>query len=588
MRGGWLFGGKGLCEVPTNEPFNTITYHIRNGGNMTSWFSQTVSIDEQVERATSESLPTGEQDLALNLDICDMIRSKTVNPKDAMRSLKRRLLNKNPNVQIATLHLIDICIKNGGTHFLNEIASREFMDSAMLALKPPNGTVNYDVKQLMLEYIQNWAIAFDNQIQLSYVNKIYSQLKQEGYEFPAPTGRQQMSSSFIDSSAPPEWVDSDTCMKSGTPFTFVNRKHHCRNCGGVFVQKHCQSYVPLPHYGINTPVRVCDDCHDKLRSKNKPQHQTSRSSSTTVKYTNNPFHQQQQQPQTSNEEENDDELQRALKLSLEEANCRPAGPPMPTQQQNSHEQQPQNEEEDEDMKAAIAASLRDMQQEKNTQPQPQPEQQPAQAEPYNMAPEQSPAPTGTPTAQPDEFTPLEEEILYRYIHLVESIQRAPPGAILKETKLQQLNDNVAALRPKLARTLGQTIDKYDRLVDMHGKLSTVVRFYDQILEQRLSDTYNRHSISDYSQQQPQQQMGTGGSFGPSYYQQPYAPPPPVNTATHPQTYQPSAPPMTTDQSEFEARYPPLPESQSQSQPQSQPQPQQTPKAAKEEPVLIEL
>ncbi|KAA8909274.1 hypothetical protein TRICI_004586 [Trichomonascus ciferrii] len=563
---------------------------------MTSWFSQTVSIDEQVERATSESLPTGEQDLALNLDICDMIRSKTVNPKDAMRSLKRRLLNKNPNVQIATLHLIDICIKNGGTHFLNEIASREFMDSAMLALKPPSGTVNYDVKQLMLEYIQNWAIAFDNQIQLSYVNKIYNQLKEEGYEFPSPTGRQQMSSSFIDSSAPPEWVDSDTCMKSGTPFTFVNRKHHCRNCGGVFVQKHCQSYVPLPHYGINTPVRVCDDCHDKLKSKSRPQNRSSRSSSSTVKYTNNPFHQQQQQQSSYNnndDDENDDELQRALKLSLEEANRQPAGPPMPAaaqphSQPPPHEQPQENEEEeDEDMKAAIAASLRDMQQQ---QPQPQPQaQEQAQPQPatYNMAPEQSPAATGTPTAQPDEFTPLEEEILYRYIHLVESIQRAPPGAILKETKLQQLNDNVAALRPKLARTLGQTIDKYDRLVDMHGKLATVVRFYDQILEQRLSDTYNRHSISDYNQpQQPQQPVGTGGSWnGSSYYQQPYAPPPPVNTATHPQSYQPSAPPMTTDQSEFEARYPPLPESQSQ-QPQSQPQ--QTTKAPKEEPVLIEL
>jgi growth factor-regulated tyrosine kinase substrate len=557
---------------------------------MTSWFSQTVSIDEQVERATSESLPTGEQDLALNLDICDMIRSKTVNPKDAMRSLKRRLLNKNPNVQIATLHLIDICIKNGGTHFLNEIASREFMDSAMLALKPQNGTVNYDVKQLMLEYIQNWAIAFDNQIQLSYVNKIYNQLKQEGYEFPSPTGRQQISSSFIDSSAPPEWVDSDTCMKSGTPFTFVNRKHHCRNCGGVFVQKHCQSYIPLPHYGINTPVRVCDDCNDKLKSKNKPQHQPSRSSSSSVKYTNNPFHQQQQQQQ-NNDDENDDELQRALKLSLEEANRQPAGPPMPAQQPQP-QSQPQDEEEDEDMKAAIAASLRDMQQGNNTQPQTQQEQHTEAQQPpqTSMAPEQSPAPTGTPTAQPDEFTPLEEEILYRYIHLVESIQRAPPGAILKETKLQQLNDNVAALRPKLARTLGQTIDKYDRLVDMHGKLATVVRFYDQILEQRLSDTYNRHSISDYNQpQQLQQPMGTGGSWnGSSYYQQPYAPPPPpVNSATHPQTYQPSAPPMTTDQTEFEARYPPLPESQPQ-QPQAQSQPQQTTKAPKEEPVLIEL
>ncbi|XP_052772288.1 lateral signaling target protein 2 homolog [Mya arenaria] len=62
---------------------------------------------------------------------------------------------------------------------------------------------------------------------------------------------------------PPEWVpdeEAERCTACKTSFTFVRRRHHCRNCGKIFCWKCSSTTVPLPQYGHQKPVRVCHRC----------------------------------------------------------------------------------------------------------------------------------------------------------------------------------------------------------------------------------------------------------------------------------------------------------------------------------------
>ncbi len=437
-----------------------------------SWFSNTVNIDEQVARATSESIPFGETDLVTSLEICDMIRSKKVPANDAMKSLKKRLIsNKNPNVQMSTLHLIDTCIKNGGNHFLIAIASREFIDVLVIIVK--NSQTHPEVKILILDLIQTWALTFKDQVQLKYVVTVYEKLKKDR-QFTFPQPQSNITTSFIDSLTPPEWVDADNCMQCGNQFSFINRKHHCRSCGGVFCQSCSNNEIPIPALGFTDPVRVFDECFAKCSGKlYQPKAARPYVKTKAVTFV---------------DVDEDADFKRALQLSLEDQGIK-SNIPAPSKPRVSISKpvQPSPEEEDEDLKAAIAASLQDMEDQKLRETQ-QAERQREDNENYGDAPSNS------NTNTPEGLTFKEEENVYLFSTLVNRMKEAPPGSIIHDAKLQELYSNLTTVRPKLTKSLADSISKYDLLVDMHSKIGTISRYYDQMLEAKLSRAYGRHNI----------------------------------------------------------------------------------------------
>eukprot|EP00759_Apiculatamorpha_spiralis_P034688 PhF_6_TR35745/c0_g1_i1/m.51911 len=61
--------------------------------------------------------------------------------------------------------------------------------------------------------------------------------------------------------------DATSCDKCRSPFSFFNRRHHCRRCGFIFCGKCTSGRMPVPDRQFPQPVRVCDACSSDLRER---------------------------------------------------------------------------------------------------------------------------------------------------------------------------------------------------------------------------------------------------------------------------------------------------------------------------------
>ncbi|GFY45735.1 hepatocyte growth factor-regulated tyrosine kinase substrate [Trichonephila inaurata madagascariensis] len=272
-------------------------------------WTTTTSFDKLFEKATSHLLL--EPDWESIIQITDCIRQGDVQPKYAVSCIKKKLFATNPHVVLYTLQVLESCMKNCGSLIHAEVATRPFMEELKELVKT---TTNENVRSRILELIQVWAHVFRNEPKYRAVQDIFNMLKMEGYKLQALKESDAM---FVADTAP-EWADGSCCHRCRTQFTVVQRKHHCRNCGQIFCHKCSSRSCPIPRFGIEKDVRVCEGCWEKI---NKPQSTVPKSVSPNPDQSPTSSVQEGSTPRSKSamELKEEEDLQLAIALSQSEA-----------------------------------------------------------------------------------------------------------------------------------------------------------------------------------------------------------------------------------------------------------------------------
>ncbi|CAG0887152.1 unnamed protein product [Cyprideis torosa] len=292
---------------------------------------RTGAFDRTLDRATNHQ-DLLEADLAAVLETCDQIRQGDANPKYAVNALKKKLFNKNPNVQLFAIQVLEAWMKNCGALIHEEVAVAGFMEELRELV---NNTANEKVRNKLLEQIQVWAHAFRNEPRFRAVKDVMNVLKAEGHTFP----QLRESDAMFSADTAPKWLDGECCHRCRAEFTMLRRKHHCRACGQVFCDDCSSNFIPLPKFGIEKEVRVCYTCFEKNKTpsssgsrksegkKSSPKEDTK--NGLPAEYVNSPLAKQSQAstaekkaPSQKTAEEEEEELQLAIALSQSEAEAK--------------------------------------------------------------------------------------------------------------------------------------------------------------------------------------------------------------------------------------------------------------------------
>ncbi|XP_033236293.1 hepatocyte growth factor-regulated tyrosine kinase substrate isoform X2 [Drosophila pseudoobscura] len=280
------------------------------------------SFEKNLESATSHLRL--EPDWPSILLICDEINQKDITPKNAFAAIKKKMNSPNPHSACYSLLVLESIVKNCGAPVHEEVFTKENceMFSSFLETTP-----HENVRQKMLELVQTWANAFRSSDKYQSIKDTMTILKAKGHTFP----EMKEADAMFTADTAPNWSDGKVCHRCRVEFTFTNRKHHCRNCGQVFCGQCTAKQCPLPKYGIEKEVRVCDGCFAALlrpagsgsggvgvAGSSKPGARPA-DSDLPAEYLNSSLSQQTPARKTEQELKEEEELQLALALSQSEA-----------------------------------------------------------------------------------------------------------------------------------------------------------------------------------------------------------------------------------------------------------------------------
>nr|XP_009861236.1 zinc finger protein isoform X1 [Ciona intestinalis] len=272
-------------------------------------FRSKSNFEKVFEKATSNLLL--EPDLDSMLQLCDMIRGGDVKVREAAALIKMRVIEEpNPHVQLFAIHVMDTVMKNCGDEIHKCIITESYLEKLKDLVKTTKAET---IKTKLLDMIQAWGVGFKQSKDYKISADLYNIMKAEGYKFPPMTDTADM----FKSEKAPTWSDGDECMKCKAEFGVIQRKHHCRACGGVFCSKCTSKQAIIPKFGIEKEVRVCDSCYDSLTKKSKS---GSADDELPAEYLNSSLAKQSQEPPPRDEAalKEEEELQLALALSMDE------------------------------------------------------------------------------------------------------------------------------------------------------------------------------------------------------------------------------------------------------------------------------